>query len=431
MQHHSPSGHRDLSRPRVFVTRGMLALLLVVSLAVASGVYRSRSNNTTAHAAARTHSNAPDGFAELALRDTQIVVWHHALDADTGSALVLGQLAALYLQRAREGGGWADYLVADSLARHSLARRTHRNGSTAVTLVNSLLAQHRFTDARAIAKDLVGREGDIPEYRALLGEVSMELGDDALADSMYRSVWEQRLQPSMAPRVARWLELTNHVDDARRLLTFSRDQVVATRTVASETRAWFNLRLGDLELRAGNTRRARAEYEAGLGIEPGDPRLFSAMARLAMAERDPKDAVTWGERAIGLQLDPATLGLVGDAYTMLGDTAKANTYFETLDVAVASQPGAYHRAWALSLLDHGLRVDTVVAKAAAELEDRKDIYGYDVMAWSLFKAGRLAESHAMMDRAMRFHTPDPLLVRHAQAIDRAMKSAHVVAVGTR
>ena len=409
------------------VAMSALATLLVVLLVVASGV--SRDSRRAANARAPRNS-VEAGFAELALRDTQITVWHRALDADTGSALVLGQLAALHLQRAREGGGWADYLVADSLARHSLARRTHRNGSTAVTLVNALLSQHRFTAARDVATDLVHREGDIPEYRALLGEVSMELGDDAMADSMYRSVWEYRLQPSMAPRVARWLEVTNHVGDARTLLRYTRDQVIATRTVASETRAWFDLRLGDLELRAGNNRRARAEYEAGLAIEPGDPRLFSAMARLSIAEGDAKTAISWGERAISLQLDPATLGLVGDAYASVGDTAKADTYFQTLDVAVALQPGAYHRAWALSLLDHGLRVDTVLAKAASELDDRKDIYGYDVMAWSLFKAGRIAESRAMMDRALRFHTPDPLLLRHAREIDRAIASVNAAGSST-
>jgi tetratricopeptide (TPR) repeat protein len=231
----------------------------------------------------------------------------------------------------------------------------------------------------------------------------------------------------MAPRVARWLELTNHVREARHLLTLARDNAVATRTIASETRAWFELRLGDLELRAGNPRRADAAYRAGLAIEPGDPRLFSAMARLAIAQGEPRKAIAWGERAINMQLDPATLGLIGDAYSAVGDRANADRYYETLNVAVAAQPGAYHRAWALSLLDHGIRVDTVLAKASDELRNRKDIYGYDVMAWALYKAGRFAESSDMMGRALRFHTPDPLLMRHADAIHAAMAQRLAVA----
>lgn len=407
MTTHVSATKRSLRRSIALLSTG-----LAFSAIVAGGVWWH--GRAAADRAVLAHEA---GFAELAQRDTQIHVWNTALEADTGSALVLGQLAALHLQRAREGGGWEDYLMAEQLARHSVARRTNRNGASAVTLTNALLAQHRFTEARDVAASLVKREGDIPEYRALLGEVAMEVGDDAVADSMFRSVWEQRTQLSMAPRVARWLELTNHVRDARVLLQRARDEALSRRNVASETKAWFELRVGDLEMRAGNLARAERAYRSGLRIEPGDPRLFSAMARLAMAKHDPGTAITWGERAIGLQLDPATLGLLGDAYTAHGDTARANEYLRTLDVAVASQPGAYHRAWALYLLDHGLRVDTVLAKATEELQGRRDVYGYDLVAWALFKSGRVLDAQRMMTHAMRFDTPDPLIVQHARAIN--------------
>ena len=396
----------------------------VVAVLVVTGGFWWRASQPVQFDASLSGSSEP-GFAELGQRDEQIRVWHIALDADTGSALVLGQLAALHMQRAREGGGWQDYLTAESFARHSLTRRTNRNGASAVTLVNTLLAQHRFAEARDIAVALVQRESDIPEYRAQLGEVAMEVGDDALANAMFRSVWEQRTQLSMAPRVARWLELTNHVREARQLLQIARDEALGRRNVASETKAWFQLRVGDLELRAGNLRRAEQAYRVGLRIEPGDPRLFSAMARLATAHDNPQQAIAWGERAIGLQLDPATLGLVGDAYALVGDHAKATEYFRTLEIAVATQPGAYHRAWSLYLLDHNLQVATVLAKATAELHDRRDVYGYDLMAWALHKAGRHQEAAVMMQRALRFETPDPLLVRHAQTIAASIAPSRV------
>lgn len=413
---------RTGTTPAMFVRR-IMALLAVGGLVLlgSDAVHRVRAGGVWYAVGQSTPRGfvTPIGYRELAQRDTTIAVWEQALAADTGSALVLGQLAALHLQRAREGGGYSDYEAAESLARHSLARRTNRNGATAVTLVNALLAQHRFTDARSVATVLVQREFDIPEYRALLGEVAMELGDDVVSSAMFRSVWEQRTDLSLAPRVARWLEITNHVSDARALLTQARDAAAARRSTASETKAWFNLRLGDLELRAGNVRRAEQAYRQGLAEEPGDPRLFSAMARLAMANNEPRDAATWGERAIGLQLDPATLGLLADAYTALGDTAKANDYLNTLDISVTTQPGAYHRAWALSLLDHHRQIDTVLAKASAELRDRRDVYGYDVVAWALFTQGRAAEAADMMRYALRLHTPDPLLARHAAAIGLA------------
>jgi tetratricopeptide (TPR) repeat protein len=183
------------------------------------------------------------------------------------------------------------------------------------------------------------------------------------------------------------------------------------------------LRVGDLELRAGRWRAADAAFRAGLAVEPDDPRLAAAMARLAFAQGDMSTSIAWGERAIGLQLDPATLGLLADAYTALGDSARATEYSSTLDIAVSAQPGAYHRAWSLHLLDHNVQVEEVQRRAVAELRERKDVYAYDILAWAQFKAGQIAAAQATMRQAMRLGTPDPLLRRHAEQIDAAVMAS--------
>ncbi len=406
--------------------RVMVAALVVAAAITAGGVWQSRAMSRAAVVA----SGAGDAaFSELADRDMQIKVWHQALDADPTSALVLGQLAALHAQRAREGGTWDDYLQAEAYARRSIGKRTHRNGATSVTLVTVLLAQHRFVEARTEAAALVKREPDIPQYRALLGDVSMELGDYATTQAMFDSAWSERGGLSTAPRLSRWLELNGNVRDARRMLVAARDDAMSRRDVAKESKAWFNMRVGDLELRAGHLRAADVAFRAGLAIEPNDPRLNAAMARLAAAQERPRDVILWGERAIGMQLDPATLGLVGDAYGALGDTAKSTEYFHTLEVAVSAQPGPFHRAWSVYLLDHNLRVAEVLQKAQDELVERKDIYGYDLVAWALHKSGRDAEATTMMREALKLHTPDPLLRRHAEAIAKASGQTVLASTG--
>ena len=397
-----------MNAARVWSLGAVTTLVVVVAV-----LARTRVSQPDLHAAP---APSVSGFTERADRDVQIRVWKQALDADPVSAIALGQLAALHLQRAREGGTYDDYLQAETYARRSLAKRTQRNAATAATLVSILLAQHRFTDARGVADSLVAREPDVPEYRAALGEVAMELGDDSTADRMFRSVWGDRGTLTIAARLARWLEITNHVPEARQLLTQARGEAMSRRDVARETKAWFALRVGDLELRDGRMGAAERAFRDGLAIEPEDPRLLAAMARLAAAQERHDDVISWGERAIGMQLDPGTLGLVGDAYAAKGDRNKADEYFRTLEVAVSTQPGAYHRAWSLYLLDHGLRVSEVLAKAEAELRERKDVYGYDVLAWALEKSGRRAEAQEAMRSALRLKTPDPLLLRHARSI---------------
>ena len=48
------------------------------------------------------------------------------------------------------------------LARRSLATRTRHNAATAVTLTNTLLAQHRFTEAKDVARTLVAWKPEQP-----------------------------------------------------------------------------------------------------------------------------------------------------------------------------------------------------------------------------------------------------------------------------
>jgi tetratricopeptide (TPR) repeat protein len=365
---------------------------------------------------AATSSTRTPGFSERDERDTQIAVWNQALAADAKSALAMGHLAALHLQRAREGGTWDDYVQAESLARRSLQTRVKRNARTAVTLTQALLAQHRFTEALVVARELVSWEPDPVEYRALLGEVAMEVGDDSTAAAMFDYVWSARRNLSVAPRLARWLELTNQVEKARRVMTDARDAAIARRDVPKETKAWFHLRVGDIELRAGRAQAAAQAFRAGLAIEPQDPRLLAAMARVADHQGDLDAVIAWGERAIGIQMEPATLGLLASAYAARGDRAKANEYGEALAIVASSQPGPFHRAWSLYLLDRGEQIDRILTRSQEELQVRKDVYGYDLAAWAMFRAGRLREARVLMARALRFQTPDPLLAAHARMI---------------
>ena len=366
-----------------------------------------------------------DGRArELAQRDTQIAVWRMALAQDPGSAIVLGQLAGLHLQRSREGGGWRDILDAERLARRSFASRSRNNGAAAATLTAALVAQHRFTAADSFARLLVERAPEVPEYHAILGEIAMERGDDAVADAEFSSLRQWRSKPSIAPRLAAWHERRGEIAEARRLLTEVRDSAASRFDASVEVQAWYDLRLGEFERRASRPHRAAQAFVAGLALRPDDSRLLAAMTRLAAGEQDAPGVVTWGERALIAGLDPEVLLLLANAYETTGDTTAARRSRLAFDVATAATAGApFHRAWSLLLLDRGERVAEELARAKAALRDRRDIYAYDLYAWALHKAGRDEEAAAALARARRLGTKDPLLQAHAEAIDAARAEA--------
>jgi len=361
----------------------------------------------------------PSSPTELADRNLQINAWGNALDADPESAIALGQLAGLHLQRARETGDRSDYIKAEEYARRSLALRVDRNAKSYVTLATALLAEHRFSDAELVAQQAVAYDPGVPQYTALLADIKAERGDYAGAKVLFDSLYRFQSMLSIAPRVARWAELNGDVQGSARILRRATKRAAGRNDLPKEQIAWFHYRLGDFEMRHGRFNRARKEFVKGLAVEPADYRILPALAKLSLLKDEPRRAIEYAERALAIRIDPAPLAILAEAHLARGDSAAAKESMTAMDIAIQGQPGAYHRAWTLFLLDYDRRIHEVHANAAGELETRKDIYGYDVLAWSEYKLGRFEEAARNMHNALKLGTRDPMLLYHAGMIEKA------------
>lgn len=411
-----------------------LAVVLAAAVAVLGvGSWNARQLAAKERDASRVATT--DVAAQLAVRTADIAFYEKRIAEDPASALDRTQAASLLMQRARETNSYGDYLRAETLVRESLALSTSHNSQAYAVLSSALLAQHRFLEARDAARALVQSEPTIDAYRSMLGEACLEAGDYDGARVAFDSISPSgRASLAVAPRLARWAEIRGDTATTRRLVHASVNTVSRLEGVSREQAAWFHLRAADFDLRYRNPRRAETLLQEGLALNPGDVRLLTAMARVRAAVRDWRGAITYGDSAISVALDPATLGIVSDAYSQLGDTARAAEYFTAMEAAVGQQPGMYHRAWSLFLLDHGQRVDQVLAAAQAEIRSRPDVYGYDLLAWALFKRGRVEEAQTAMHQALAQGTRDPQLLQHAAAITAAAAAtvaAHPALTATR
>ncbi|MEP6494096.1 MAG: tetratricopeptide repeat protein [bacterium] len=412
-----------LVQPRRVFRRHEFAL---VAILMAGAAATSSCSRSTSHAPRANETAAPTpALSESEIRDLDIAFYRQRADRDPTGATDLAHVASLYLQRSRDTGDPRDALRAEESARRSLANRASRNDAAAQVLASSLLAQHRFSEALVVARGVSDRNPESAPLRAALAEISMELGQYDSARVQFAAVSDMpgsHDNLSVAPRLARWAEIEGRPDEARRLMRHSLALARRQTSLPREQVAWFWLRVGDIEMRSGNLAGADSAYSSGLATHPGDYRVLAALCRLAAEQRNWPDAIRKGEAAVAANLDPATLGLLSDAYAAIGDTARSRDYAHVLDVAVRRQPGAYHRAWSLFLLDHGRNLTTVNRKIREEVRTRHDVYAYDLLAWSLHKQGRNAEAERAMHMALREGTKDPLLQRHADAIASAVSS---------
>jgi tetratricopeptide (TPR) repeat protein len=189
--------------------------------------------------------------------------------------------------------------------------------------------------------------------------------------------------------------------------------------VPREQLAWFHYRLGELHLRAGQQAAADSSFQRALAALPTDYRALGGLTRLAAARGDWKAVLDYGARAITVQLDPATLGTMSDAYAALGDTAQARSFADAMALAALSQPGAIHRAWGLFLLDHDRDVARVLREARTDIQSRRDVYGYDLLAWASYKSGRIEDARSAATAALSQGTEDATLFYHAGMIATA------------
>ena len=394
--------------------------LLPVATAVLLLTGCERPRPTRRPSADVTVSAAPGGDAKT--RDLDIAFYEQRLREDPESALDRSRLAQLYLSRARETGSYNDIERAERLARQSLAVRESHNAGTYMLLASALLAKHDFAGALAAARRLNVLDPESPVARGLLGEVLLEIGSYDEAGAIFRALEPSSKELAVAPRLVRWYELTGHLAQARSLARYASVRARTEGALSREQIAWFHLRVGELALKAGDAHEADSVFALALSIFPDDYRVYAAAARAAALRGRWRDAIAAGEKSVATQLDPATLGVLSDAWSALGDTAQAASYARAMTASALAQPGAIHRAWGLFLVDRHRDVKDVLARVRREQRTRRDVYGNDLLAWSLHALGREREAWAAARRAVAQGTEDAQLWYHAAEIAHAAGS---------
>ena len=402
--------------------RRWLPPVLVLGAVCAGVLAWANSARTPAPVFPRVRDIHADASALRAPYDPQLIqrsleFWAAKSKSDDIDTVSRAQLAHWYLESYRETGDSADIMRAEQAARASLKIRP--TDSALLQLARALLNQHRFAEARTLAKRAAPMNPD--GYR-LASDVEYELGDYAAAEKDAQQAPPQGNDPAFFALLSRFSELKGDSKSQLDLLTKATAQADSDIDASVQSLSWFHERLGRALFMNGQLDEAERQYQRALQIFPRDYRTMAALARLEAARQKPKAAIKWGEQAAAIVPAPDTLALLGDAYQQLGEPKKAAAQFalvEKIGDLSEAQGALYDRQRALYYADHDLKPAKAVALARGELKVRRDIYAYDTLAWTLFKAGQPDEAAANMDKALRWNTRDAMLWFHAGMIAAA------------
>jgi tetratricopeptide (TPR) repeat protein len=187
----------------------------------------------------------------------------------------------------------------------------------------------------------------------------------------------------------------------------------------AENIAWSQYQLGEEFFLAGDTNAAEKAYLASLDECPNYYRALAGLAKVRASQGRYVDAVKLYKEAIARVPYPEYAAALGDVYQKLGQLEDAKKQFELVEfIGYLSQVNQqiHNRDLALFYADHDRKLHESLALAQKELEVRRDIYTWDVLAWSLFKNDKLQEAAEAISHALEQGTKDPQLFFHAGMI---------------
>jgi tetratricopeptide (TPR) repeat protein len=187
----------------------------------------------------------------------------------------------------------------------------------------------------------------------------------------------------------------------------------------AENIAWSEYQLGEQLFHAGDLLAAEKAYLAALDEYPGYYRAVAGLAKLRAAQGRYGDSIKLYKEAIAEVPYPAYAAALGDIYQKFGQPQQATKQYQMVEfIGRLNQINQqiHNRDLALFYADHGLKLDESLALARKELEVRHDIYTWDVLAWSLYKNGKLQEASAAITHALQRGTKDAQIFFHAGMI---------------
>jgi tetratricopeptide (TPR) repeat protein len=373
-----------------------------------------------------TSAAAPAPAVELpsdaATREGAIRFLEQRVKQDPDDFIAHNKLAGYYRQVLRETGDLTYLDLASRAARASLTGLPPEQNTGGLTELAAVeFASHDFAAARDHARRLIALDPGKAYPFQILGDTLLELGEYEKAEAAFRQMerWAGSIQgltrSAIDQRRSRMAALRGNPEAARRWMTAALTAALASPAPPRETVAWCRWQLGELAFSVGEYPAAERWAREALTTFPHYFRALASLGRVRAARGDLPDAIVQYERAIRRFPDPAFVAALGDLYRLTGqEKAAAAQYALVEHIARLSAAGGalYNRPLALFYADHDLNVDQALALAQKEMEVRQDIYGYDTLAWALYKNGRYQAALAASQRAHRLGTQDASLYYH-------------------
>ena len=353
--------------------------------------------------------------------DHAILLNQRLIQRSPQNAAAFLRLGDAYVQKARQTGDMSYGMLAEQALRRSL-ELAPQNAGAGRHLAYVFSSRHEFREAAAQAQKAIALDPTDSHAYGVLGDALLELGEYDEAGQAFRQMMALDQSLYSFARLSGLKALQGDPDGAIAMLRRAIEAGQTTRA-PHESLAWAQWQLGAEHFAIGDLQAAEAQYVEALKTYPKYYRAIAGLAQVRGAQQRYEEAVDLYRQALGIIPLPEYAAGLGDLYTQLGRTEEARKQYalvEYIGRLNAVNRVMYNRELASFYADHDVNLDQAERLARSELEIRRDIYGYDILAWALFKAGKPEDALAPMSEALRLGTQDAKLFFHAGMIHSAL-----------
>jgi tetratricopeptide (TPR) repeat protein len=321
------------------------------------------------------------------------------------------------IRKARETGDPSYFNRAEEALKKSLEINPNNAGAMR-HLAYVFYSRHEFRPAAVHAGKAIEMDSTDGDSYGILGDALMETGEYKKAENAYRKMMQ--LEESLYS-YARRAGLKSVRGDSSGAMADLERAIAAGKAAKqpAESIAWAEWQLGNDHFALGKLEKAEAFYHQSLATYPNYYRASAGMAQVRAAQKRYDDAIDLYRKAIAILPMPEYIAALGDVYSKIGKSDEARKHYELVEYIGklnALNKALYNRELAYFYADHDIKPKEGLELAQRELDYRRDIYAYDVLAWNLFKNGKFAEAREAVSQALKLGTQDAKLHYHAGMI---------------
>jgi tetratricopeptide (TPR) repeat protein len=349
--------------------------------------------------------------------DKTILFYQHKLQRRPKDVRALHGLGDAFIQKARVSGDLKYFDLAEQALSRAL-EADPKNGEVLRHMAYASFSRHEFKQAvRQATRAIELNPADSHAY-GVLGDSYLELGQYDKAASAYTKMIELDQGFYARARLAGLKSVRGDIGAAIADLESAIERGKKER-LPKESIAWAQWQLGVEYFALGMADKAEEQYAQALQTHPNYYRALAGLAQVRTTQKEYQQSIQLYKKALAVIPLPEVAGALGDLLKHVGQEEEAARYYRLVEyigrLSAANQV-IYNRELAYFYADHDVNLSEALNLTQGEIEVRQDVYGYDVLAWALYKNGRLKEASEAIQKALKLGTRDAKVFFHAGMI---------------